>query len=540
MKFPILRLALAIVSFTLLFATASQAQFKKLYELDTVTLRSPNFFKVAQLVETDLPGRELVIVGSFSTQDSGGGYRSEMFHLFCNMKGEPQVMHMYEDTSVFAFQAPQAYAACYDGNGVIYTGIGANSRQVVFKANENGQMLWSKSGNHHEYYSILCEGGQVTFLGQDESVQGVHDFSLGRLDAAGNGGNGMMYGTPEFEIPQRVMKAGDQYVAVGQAFQNPDFQGIIVKAAASLEQIWGKQYGINGKGMMLTGVSQPLDGHGYILSGRLRGGADSLLLMKIDTAGTPIWAKAYGIAGVSEAMNSGLAVDPVSGGYILSGSYRGASYFRPFMFMTDSIGNLRWARDYAEPGVNTDETFNDLIYHKDRELFIAAGDMVAIDSNIFTYKLLMVAVDADSGTVPCDSALTMGMVARTVVATGSTTQQPFLANNHFPIGNMFAGAMVAETRCTVIVGIAEHLPATGIFQILNPSGTDLQVRADVLEGGANLRVTTLAGETVLNRRLDEGVFQETIALPHLSSGMYLVSISGENWRYPSRRWVVLR
>lgn len=351
---------------------------------------------------------------------------------------------------------------------------------------------------------------------------------------------GMMYGTTNFEVPQRVLKADDAYVVVGSTYQNPTFDGTVVKADSSLELVWGRQYHIDNKSLQLNGIGRPIDGHGYILSGRIKGGADSVALLKIDDAGMPVWAKVYGISGTSEVYNPAMAVDPVSGGYIVVGNYRGPQYFRPYMFMTDSVGNLRWARDYGEPGVNTDEMIWDIMYHSANGMFYAAGDVVDIDSNLYLHKILMVMVAADSGTVPCDSALSMGVVSHAVQTQGTITEEPFLANTHFPIGNMFASAMVSEVRCTVIVGLAEQFPATGRFQIMNPSGTDLHLRADVLAGGAELRVSTLTGETVLLRQVDEGPLQETIALPQLSSGMYLVSLRGEQWRYPTLRWVVQR
>ncbi len=540
MKFRLLRLALAIVGYTCLLGGVSHAQFKKVFLPDSSVLQLPSFFTAVKLLETDIPGKPLAVLGSFNTTDSANVFRSVMFNLLLNLQGDPQGMHLFEDTSQFVFQPPRIYSGCYDGNGIFYLGIGANNRQVVVKTNATGQMIWAKAGHHHEYYSMLCEGGTVTFMGQDESVQGAHDFSIGRLDASGAGGGGTMFGTPEFELPQKLAKFGNQYVMGGSSYQTGSFKGMLVKADANFEQVWGRLYDMPGKGMIIYAIDRPRDGHGYILSGRARGTSDSLFLMKTDTAGNPLWTKLYGIPGTAEAYNSALVVDPISGGYLLSGFYRGPQYFRPFILMTDSIGNVRWARDYADPGLNTDETFNDIIHCNADGMFYAVGDMVVIDSNQFDHKIFLVKVAADSGTTSCDSALVIGMRPTTTQIVGTTVEEPFQANTSFPIGNLISAEMQAETRCFVIVGVADGLPATGVFHVVNPSGPTLQLRAEVPSGGATLRVMTMTGEVVLQQWLEQGMQQPQFALPQLSSGMYLVSLAGAEWRYPTLRWVVQR
>lgn len=540
MKFERLHILLTLLLTNCLFVGSSYGQFKKVYHPDSLVLQSPSFFSVGKLIETDLPGRQLAIVGTMNTTDSANIPRSAVFNMLLNLNGDAQGLHLFEDTSAFPFSPPRAYSGCYDGGGNFYMGIGSNNKQIVIKSNASGQMLWAHAGNHHEYYSMICEGGSVTFLGQDESVQGAHDFSLSNFDATGAGGAGMMFGTPGFELPQKVAKLHNQYMMVGSSSQVNVFHGMVVKAAANLEQIWGKLYTVAGKNLLFYGIDEPADGSGYVVSGRARGGADSLFLMKTDTAGNPLWTKMYGINGATEAYCTALAVDPVSGGYLLCGNYRGPQYFKPYIFMTDVQGNLVWARDYADPGYNTDETLNDIIYVQADGMFYAAGDMVEIDSNQFIHKILVVKVAADSGSTPCDTVLPMGARSALTTITGSTVEEQFQANSTFPIGNLIAGAMNGETRCFVMVGVPENAPQNGVFSIVNPSGTDLRLKAQVPADGADLRVTTMTGQVVLNLHLEEGLQQPNIALPQLSNGLYLVSMAGNGWRYPTLRWVVQR
>lgn len=540
MNFCTLRKTLVLVCWVVIAVSSTWAQFKKVYTPDTLVLELPNFFNATKLVETDIPGKQISVVGSMYTNDSAGLARATMFNLLCNLDGVPQDMHLFEDTSVFSFQGPRAFAACYDGNGVFYLGTGANSKQVILKSDAAGNLLWSQAGHHHEYYSMICEGGSVTFLGQDESIQGAHDFSLASLDASGSDGAGTMFGTPNFESPHKVAKINNEYVMVGESYQTNSFDGMIVKANANFEQVWGKGIHVPGKSLLMFGIDQPHDGRGYIISGKARGGADSLFLMKMDTAGNPLWMKLYGIAGTAEAYNTALAVDPASGGYLLSGSYHGTQWQRPYIFMTDSTGAVQWARDYGDPGVNSDETLNDLIYCQADGMFYAVGDMVEIDSNQYLHKILMVKIAADSGSVPCDSAIAVGSATAVAQALGTTNTEPFVANTHFPIGNLIHANMTPETRCLVIVGLADHLPKLGTFQIVNPSGPTLHVKAEVQSGGATLRVTGLNGQVVLETALAEGLLDQSFALPQLSDGLYLVSMAGGEWRYPTLRWMVAR
>jgi hypothetical protein len=538
MKFERLLLVLTLVTLHSLLGVRCFAQFKRAYLPDSLVFQPPTLFSVGKLMETDLPGRQLAIVGTMNARDTANVPRSTVFNLLLNLDGIPQDLHVFEDTSALAFYAPKAYAGCYDGGGNFYMGLGSNNRQVVLKSNASGQMLWAHKGNHHEYYSMICEGGSVTFLGQDESIQGAHDFSLSNFDAAGAGGIGMMFGTQGTELPQKMAKLNDQYLLAGSSYQQNAYRGMVVKAAANFEQIWGKLYTIAGKQLSFFGIDAPHDGSGYIVSGRAVGGADSLFLMKIDTAGNPLWTKLYGIAGSSEVYCSAIAVDPISGGYLLCGNYRGLQYLRPYLFMTDAQGNLVWARDHGDPGINIEETLNDIVYVEADGMFYAAGDRVKIDSNQLTYHIWMVKVAADSGSIPCDTILQMSARSAQSTVVGTTVEEQFQANSTFPMGNLIQGAMQVETRCFVIVGVPENAPQEGIFSIVNPSGPVLQFQAQVPVEGADLQVTTLTGQTALRLHLEEGLQQASIALPQLSDGLYLVHMAGNGWRYPTLRWVI--
>lgn len=536
-------LVLLLVFFAGFGPVATQAQFKKVFEPDSVILNSPSFFSAVKVVETDIPGKELMVAGTLTTQDSGGIYRLAAYQLLMDLHGVPKAMHIFEDTSAFVFQGPKVYGACYGGNGTFYLVMGTNSNQVVMKTDTSGQMLWARKTHHHEFYSAICEGNTVVSFGQDESFQGAHDFQLQRLNGDGSFDKGKMFGTMGFENPVKVENIGGSYLMVGSSFQTSTFDLMTVKADANLDQIWGHSYIVPGKSTLGYGIVEPLNGNGYMVSGTMRGGVDSLFLLHLDANGNPGWSKTYSIAGATETANYSLAVDPETGGYLLAGSYRTTGYLRPFIFMTDSLGNVQWARDYGAPGVNSDEFINDLNYCQADGYFYAVGDVVDVDSNQYIHKILAVKIAADSGTVPCDSALLVTTSTTTFQIGANTFEEPFQANAHHPMGNLLPDVrMNVETRCTVIVIVGNELgiPLSGFFEFPNPSMGALKLKAEVPLGGGILRVQSLQGTILMEHQLPEGLIEQGFDFPNLSNGLYLVSLQGEGWRYPTKRWVVQR
>lgn len=524
----------------LLIASPGAAQFKKIFSPDSSVLKEPSYFTANKVVETDIPGKELLIVGTLMTQDTGNYYRISAYTQLCDLHGNSQSTYLYEDTSAFVFQGPKAYCAAYGGNGEFYTGIGSNNNQIVFKSNSNGEMLWARKAHHHEFYSLAWEGTTLLALGQDESVQGVHDFSLWRLNPDGSEVVGNMFGTTGFEQPQRVERIRGALMMVGSSFQNGAFSLMVIKADSNLHHVWGYPYTLGTKTTVGYSVLEPLDGQGYFVTGVAKGGTDSLFVLRLDDDGQPVWGKLYSIAGASESSNLGAAMDPETGGIILVGSYRTTGYLRPWGMMVDSTGAVQWSYDYGTPGPNTDEALNDVIYCKADSYFYSVGDMVQVDSNQFLRRTFAVKFAADSGAIPCDSVIMVTSTSATFVAGPNGFEEPFSANSHFPMGNFISTNLMVETQCTVLVGIRENLPAQGLFSIVNPSRDVLDMRAEVPLGGGVLRVHGLSGAVIEERQVDEGAVHERIPFAGIAAGIYLVTLEGEGWRYPSLRWVVQR
>ena len=535
------RLVLLAILFTCLTQTDLFGQYKKIYAVDTGIVREPNLFSATKVLETNLPGRSISISGTLNIMDTSNFSHQSIYHMMTDLHGNPSDFHLFEDSSAFLFQGPRGYSACYDGNGSFYFAIGTNNRQVIFKTDSDGNLDWSYAANHHEHFSILCEDNGAVFLGQDESIQGAHDFSLGRIDSNGVAPMGLMYGTEDFEQPNMVIRSGDHYLMAGSSFKLAGYYLMIVKTDLDFQPIWGRVAKAPTKDLNCHAVATAKDGSGFLFTGRARGGADSLFVMKTDTAGNTLWLKLYNIGSGTEVYNSGLTVVPSTGDYIISGSYRGVQYLRPYLMCIDPAGNIKWLRDYGEPGINTDETLNDVIYNSLDDYLYAVGDYVKVDSNNqVTYRIISVKVDPSDGLTTCDSALTSTSTDLSLEFDLPVVTEPFMANTTYPFGATLDLTSSVQTRCSVIVKVEEPVENVMDFNILNPSNGILHFAAEVPEDGGQLKVYDLSGMMVFEKQYKAGFQKESIPLQYLSSGIYLVTFSGEEWRSPAKRWVILK
>lgn len=522
-----------------LIPSALMGQYKKIYAVDTVTVREPNLFSATKVLETNLPSRSISISGTINVMDSTNFTHQSIYNLMTDLHGSPQRMHLFEDTSAFVFQGPRGYSACYDGNGSFYLAIGTNNQQVIMKVDTSGALDWASAANHHEHYSIICEDNGVTFLGQDESIQGGHDFALAKLDSNGVGAMGNMLGTEDFEQPNRIIRTGDHYLVAGSSFKLAGYYLMIAKTDLNFQPIWGRVTKAPGKDLNCFAVAEAKDGSGYIYTGRARGGADSLFVMKADTAGNTVWIKTYNIGGATEVYNSGVAVDPNTGDYLICGSYRGVQYLRPYVMCMDAMGSVKWLRDYGDPGINTEEKLNDIIYNSIDDYFYTVGDYVKVDSNNFvTYRIFSIKALPADGSTTCDSLMFSSSSDISLEADLPVVAEPFLANTPYPMGTTLNLGAAVQTRCSVMVQIETPNPEALDFQIVNPTAGDLHFAAEVPDGGADLKVYNLSGMTVFQKQYPSGFQKETIRLNDLPSGIYLVTFSGEEWRSPAKRWVI--
>ncbi|MEW6365304.1 MAG: CARDB domain-containing protein [Acidobacteriota bacterium] len=117
----------------------------------------------------------------------------------------------------------------------------------------------------------------------------------------------------------------------------------VVKTDSSGEVVWAKAYG--GTGAEEHGSAEQTSDGGYIVSAQSDsfGSATGILwLLKLDSTGTPVWQRQYD----GGDWMDGFARPTAEGGYIVSGWIGGAARDAILMKLTSS-GSVSWARTYG-------------------------------------------------------------------------------------------------------------------------------------------------------------------------------------------------
>lgn len=524
---PVALLLVALVS-----SSSLLGQAKVLLELDTAVLNNVSLLTAMDLVETGIPGREFALAGSITGRDSTNNFRQSIFCLQFDQEGVPMQYDEYEDKSTFLFQGPRAFSLCYDGVGSFYFAIGSNSRQVIVKGTQGGQLEWAVAQHHHEFYSALCDGGGVTFLGQDESQQGLHDFSISKLDPNGQGGMGMMYGTVDFELPEKMVRGWDGgYVMGGSSAVNGSFWPMVVRVDEDLQLVWGKRLIVPDKRAVVRDVVMAPDSSGYIFTGYVQNAigpsVDSLLLFKLDTAGNVAWANIYGNAFFQELAANSLAVSP-EGELFMAGSCRDTGYRYPFLARVDADGNLMAFTNYDDFNPNTEEYLNGVIYHAPTQKLYAVGEHNTVLPNFQLEKRLVILHAYSDLRVGCDS--NVALTTRAVVLRDSLGlfEEPYQVVDTFPF-MAHTGAFTMDTSCFTLVGVAlpDQMPYSLKFR--NPAGADWALDYVLPEGGGMMEWLDLNGRVLVQRRLEAGEGRVYVDLGQMASGLYLMRVRGEDW-----------
>ncbi|MEM7038375.1 MAG: hypothetical protein AAF570_15425, partial [Bacteroidota bacterium] len=466
--------------------------------------------------------------------------------LQTDMFGNPGQFSYYEDSSSFLLSGPRGYGLCYDGEKHFYFAVGSNDNQLLIKTDTTGEMDWVVKVNHHDFYSIICEGTHITALGQDESLLGLHDFSVVQADTNGTISTaGMMYGTAGFEGPEEMMKVPGGYLMVGSSFGSGFFNSMVVKANPDLSMKWGFVYEGAGRDMIPKTLAVPPDGKGYLFGGYSPGNGaaikDSVWIMRTDTFGNPQWMMHYGIDSSTNASALTMDVDPETGDILLGGEYKKPGFFRrPYVMKTDSLGVLQWIRDYGDPDTMTEEIVQDITISQDGEFFYALAEHVQIDtSNRVFRRIVVIRATLEAGELPCDSALTVGQSMTLPNPMPVVFTEPFLVQTTYPIGEM-RGSMESVFRCSVYV-MANVFERPEIeFGFVNPAQSTLQVDYDAGIDGAVLDLRDVQGRMMGQYALAPGRHRRTFDIAHMPQGIYFLTVRGEGWRSETKRLLILR
>jgi hypothetical protein len=163
------------------------------------------------------------------------------------------------------------------------------------------------------------------------------------------------------------------------------YDGYIVKTDSNGYLIWTKTYGAANDDRIQS-IASTAEG-GYIAAGMTEdlNGIEDGLLLKIDSAGNPLWSKKYG-GSQDDAFNKLLIA--ADGGYILGGatSSSGAGGSDLFIVKTDSSGTILWSRVIGGPGA---DYVNDMYLMSDGGIIVtgAYNDLTPTDGDAILVKL---------------------------------------------------------------------------------------------------------------------------------------------------------
>lgn len=529
-------LSLAIV---LLISLPGFSQFKKVYLPDSTTFSTVGLFSAKKIIYTGIPGREIALTGGLTGVDTSGTTVQPAYMLQMSAIGVPKKFSYYTDLSPFALQRARGFDLCYDGAGNFYIATGANDNPVVIRTNLDGEMIWAMDGNHHDYYTVICEGATMYMMGQDESFLGAHDFSIHELDSSGNAVVGRAYGTTNFDQPEAMARIPDGFIMVGSSSSSNGFRGMVVKATNSNDLAWGSPYEVPGRQAYMSDVAT-LGADGVLISGYLSGisgGPDSVFVTRMDTSGGVQWMHTFGTDQSTQMVSTTIAYDAIGDRILLAGYFKAsAGYNKPFAMLLDGSGDYLWSRSYGDYDSSVEELPQDVAISDDGMDFYVVGGRVKVASPLVRSGFVIKAAMND-GLIPCDSAVVMGQASGELVATDVVFTEQILSNTPYPY-QLGGGEMEQSVMCSVMVGLDQPLPTPVAFEVVSPTTGQLSINYDLVYSSAELELVDLQGRVLKRVALDGGRHERDISLGEMAAGVYLVRLKGDDWVSPTRKILI--
>ena len=234
--------------------------------------------------------------------------------------------------------------------GYISTGFGMSPfwdlDALVIRLDSDGNLLWNK------YFNV--DGASWTSISYIDEVFGggyivigdkVHplnkDIYIMKLDANLDVVWTKTYGGVTEEVLISAIPSEGGYVLVGSTDSFGPGGGtdiLIIKIDSNGDQVWAKAFGGVNKDIALSITAS---GQGYVLSGTT--GSD-VLVMKLDANGDQVWAKSF--SSVADGRASILAIP--GGGFVLAGEKNGDV----LVMKLDANGDQVWAKTYGGAGLD--------------------------------------------------------------------------------------------------------------------------------------------------------------------------------------------
>lgn len=435
------------------------------------------------------------------------------------------------DNAEYAIQSFDHNIICA-GRSSISTG--APTAAILYKTDSAGNLNWTKSfgGTANDGFVHFVETFDHGFasVGYSNSVSsGLSDILFIRTDSAGDTLFTRSYGTAERESGSGILQLPDSgFIITGRqttSFSGTDVaDGLLIRTDANGNVLWSKLYG-DSLFEELTSIKLLPDG-GFIICGSTatfgHGGFD-ILLMKTDSAGNPMWTKAFGGANTDAAYDIHLNPDNslILSGYTESlgyGHVRVSDSTNVFLLKTDENGAFVWMSVYGDG-------LQDEAYRSN-----PAPDGGYVVSGFTSSYLLNDSTEILF--IKTDSMGVSGCHEESVTPADSLFTMPFQSINLLQLSGIALNAVVfnelsvspANDDACLFSNVS--VPASGIFDVIvypNPFSHSFKYKInDQLKEG-NLIISDALGRVVTNLSVNSP--EGEVSLNTLADGFYLLSFT---------------
>lgn len=460
----------------------------------------------------------------------------ELEKLFLNYSSQWSYSYYATDSVIRPAAITEAGDRGYIVAGqIIQAGTNADTASdiLLFKTDENGQLIWSERIDH--YYSdqptsvLNSVNGSIYIasLATTTSLPPLYNISLIKCDSIGQTLWSKSIGGGGNKMPSSLILTSDDQLAMAGTSSNSSSGAsfFLAKFDTSGNYSWFKTYVI-GFEDTCHAVLQTNDG-GYMLvgSGGLNG--NDIILIKVDFNGTLQTARSYNLGfGSNKNIDKGIKVLNTSdGGYAIAGRSEQVASELPFFFIIKLSQNLvvEW---YNTFGFQLKQDFASFLQTADHG-YLISGSRRLIGMN--GLRNVLVKTDS-SGQTSC---------LQTIVDLTSQSESPFTSSvnpssiNTITSQTAFAlststPVYLSDTSCFVITNVADKLNSSPFRIYPNPFRNKINIYSPTIDLNRNLEILVLdqVGRSLFstdNLKSESGATIE-INLPDIESGIYLLCV----------------